>query len=89
MPSHHSAYQRDYVTYSDDLGKTWTTIHQNFPKMDEAAMTQLPNGNVLLNMRHTAAPKLGRAVAVSHDGAEATTFTLAELGDGDAIILRG
>ena len=37
----------------------------------------------------SAARASGLPVAVSHDGAEATTFALAELGDGDAIILRG
>lgn len=31
-------------------------------------MTQLPNGSVLLNMRHQSAPHTGRAVAISHDG---------------------
>lgn len=65
--SHHGAYQRDYVTYSDDSGKSWTTINQTFPTMDEAQMAQLPNGSVMLNMRHTHAPQLGRAIAVSHD----------------------
>jgi len=68
VPSHHSAYQRDYVSYSDDGGKTWDTINQTFPSMDEAALTQLPNGSVLLNMRHRQSPKLGRAVARSDDG---------------------
>ena len=38
--------------------------------MDEAALTQLPNGSVLLNSRHTASPKEGRAVAVSNDGGD-------------------
>ena len=41
---------------------------QVFPAMDEAAMTQLPNGSVLLNMRHQSSPHTGRAVSVSHDG---------------------
>lgn len=30
-------------------------------------MTQLPNGSVMLNMRHTASKTVGRAIAVSHD----------------------
>ena len=74
--SHHGAYVHDFVTYSDTDGRTWKTIPQTFPKMDEvfaallilqliitlhtssltcvleAQMTQLPNGSVLLNMRH-------------------------------------
>merc|ERR1719267_382110 len=36
--------------------------------MDEAQMTQLQNGSVLLNMRHQASKTLGRAVTLSHDG---------------------
>ena len=38
--------------------------------MDEAVLTQLPNGSVLLNMRHKASLERGRAIAVSHDGGE-------------------
>lgn len=68
--SHHGAYQRDQVTYSDDFGKTWTLINQSFPKMDEAAMTQLSNGNVLLNMRHQTAKTTGRAFAISTNNGE-------------------
>jgi sialidase-1 len=66
--SHHSAYVHDFVSYSDDDGKTWQTINQTFAKMDEAAMTQLGNGSVLLNMRHGNSKNVGRAVAVSNDG---------------------
>ena len=36
--------------------------------MDEAALTQLSNGSVLLNMRHTASKTMGRAIAVSNEG---------------------
>ena len=60
VASHHGAYQHDYVTMSDDNGGSWKTIAQTFPKMDEAALTELPNGEVLLNMRHGASPKQGR-----------------------------
>lgn len=67
---HHGPYQQDYVTYSDDLGATWTTISRTFPTMDEAALTQLPNGSVLLNMRHANSSKVGRAVAISDDDGE-------------------
>ena len=35
--------------------------------MDEAALTQLPNGSVLLNMRHRDSKTNGRAIAVSND----------------------
>ena len=71
VASHHGAYQRDYVSLSDDGGATWRTVNQSFPKMDEAALTQLPNGSVLLNMRHRHGnPERGRAVAVSLDDGE-------------------
>ena len=55
---------------SDDNGTSWQTIHQTFLSMDEAALTQLPNGSVLLNMRHRSSPSDGRGVAVSLDGGE-------------------
>ena len=38
--------------------------------MDEAALTQLPNGSVLANMRHKTSPSVGRGIAISHDGGE-------------------
>jgi len=66
--AHHSAYQEDYVVISDDAGKTWAPNARTFPKMDEAQMTQLTNGTVMLNMRHKAAKTLGRGVAFSNDG---------------------
>ena len=69
VASHHGAYVKDQVSISDDHGATWHTIPQEFPLMDEAALTQLPNGSVLLNMRHRhLSPMRGRAVAVSDDG---------------------
>lgn len=68
VPSHHSAYVHDFVSYSDNDGLTWTTINQTFPKMDEAQMTQLPNGSILLNMRHQNSRTEGRAGAISLDG---------------------
>lgn len=66
--SHHSAYIHDYVSVSDDGGTTWTTDGHIFPLMDEAALTQLPNGSIMANMRHKSSPTLGRGVAVSNDG---------------------
>jgi sialidase-1 len=71
VPSHHGAYEYDTVTVSDNGGKTWRTISQTFPKMDESALTQLPNGSVMLNMRHGRNAKMvGRGVAVSNDGGD-------------------
>jgi hypothetical protein len=65
--SHKGAYENDYVSRSDDHGLTFTTNSRGFPKMDEAVLTQLTNGSVLLNMRHRSAPSLGRGIAISHD----------------------
>eukprot|EP00040_Diaphanoeca_grandis_P044672 m.13213 g.13213 ORF g.13213 m.13213 type:complete len:443 (-) comp9635_c0_seq1:135-1463(-) len=65
--SHHSAYVDDYVTYSDDQGTTWHVVQQSFAKMDEAQMTQLSNGSLMLNMRHQQGNKFGRGTSVSHD----------------------
>ena len=48
--SHLGAYQKDYVSYSDDLGDTWTTVDHPFPSMDEA-LAQLPSRSIYLNMR--------------------------------------
>lgn len=66
--SHHGGYVDDYISYSDDGGTTWTTVAQAFPKMDEATLADLGDGNVLLNMRHRDEPTKGRAVARSSDG---------------------
>ena len=71
--SHKGAYQNDYVSLSDDGGVTFRTNKQKFPKMDEAVLTQLTNGSVMLNMRHQRSPELGRGVAVSHD--DGVTFS--------------
>jgi sialidase-1 len=45
----------------------WTPIKQTFAAMDEATMTQLTNGTVVVNMRHTSAKTVGRGVALSND----------------------
>eukprot|EP00401_Gymnodinium_catenatum_P040850 CAMPEP_0117547076 /NCGR_PEP_ID=MMETSP0784-20121206/46934_1 /TAXON_ID=39447 /ORGANISM="" /LENGTH=410 /DNA_ID=CAMNT_0005343963 /DNA_START=133 /DNA_END=1365 /DNA_ORIENTATION=+ len=66
--SHHNAYVNDYITYSDDAGRTWNTLNRTFPKMDEGTFAGLGGGEVLLNMRHRDEPALGRGVARSFDG---------------------
>ena len=71
VPSHHGAYEYDTVAVSDDSGATWRTIAQTFPRMDESALTQLPNGSVMINMRRSSQlHPLGRGVAVSNDGGD-------------------
>ena len=52
LGSHHGVYENDFISRSDDGGLTWVTNAQVLPKMNEGALTQLPNGSVLANMRH-------------------------------------
>ena len=68
--SHMRAYVHDFVSYSNDGGTTWTTNARPFPKMDEAALTELSNGFVMLNMRHQRESTLGRGVSISRDGGD-------------------
>ena len=68
VPSYHP-YAYSEVTVSDDSGATWRTTNQTFGGMAEGALTQLPNGSVLMSMRRSPQlHALGRAVAVSNDG---------------------
>ena len=68
VASHHGGYDRDFVSWSDDGGESWTTSNATLgPKMDEAALAQLSNGSILIAMRHKALPRLGRALATSDD----------------------
>jgi len=74
VPSH-DPYGYNYATVavSDDHGITWRTINQTFHRMDESALTQLPNGSVMINMRRDpqlTTPPYHRGVAVSDDGGD-------------------
>ena len=51
--SHHNAYQRDYVTLSDDGGASWRTVPQDFLKMDEALLQEILSDKLL----HETIPK--------------------------------
>lgn len=66
--SHCGPYMVDFVTYSNDSGLSWATAPQRFNGMDEGALADLGNGNVLLSMRHLLEGTLGRAMARSSDG---------------------
>jgi len=73
VPSYLGRIDVGQVTVSDDHGATWHTTNQTFgPQMGESALTQLPNGSVLLSFRR--GPQLprtgGRSVAVSNDGGD-------------------
>ena len=70
VPSYHP-YAYATVTVSDDNGATWRTTNQTFGRMGESALTQLPNGSVMISMRRSPQLwSLGRAVAVSNDGGD-------------------
>ena len=72
VPCHQSAYRRDFVLLSDNNGIAWRAANASLEGMDEAAVTQLPNGSVLINMRSLSGSRLGRAVAISSD--DGSTF---------------
>jgi len=61
----HALYS--HVIYSNDDGKTWKIGGSAGPETNEAAVVQLPNGSLMLNMRSYAGEHR-RAVALSHDG---------------------
>eukprot|EP00054_Salpingoeca_dolichothecata_P015800 m.91606 g.91606 ORF g.91606 m.91606 type:complete len:447 (-) comp21663_c0_seq5:367-1707(-) len=67
---HHGAYEHDDVWYSDDNGQNYHLSKTNFAHMDEAQLVELPNGNVMANMRnsHYNQTCKCRGVAVSTDG---------------------
>jgi sialidase-1 len=59
--------------YSDDAGKTWkrgdiVVKHPELTNPSETAIVEIPDGRVLLNIRHESAPHQ-RAVSIGPDGA--------------------
>ena len=64
------AYGHDTVWYSDDGGATFEVSMPPLEHMDEAQLVELPNGDVLANMRSAHFNKTCdcRAVATSTDG---------------------
>ena len=80
---HHGAYVEDVVWVSDDGGATYgitaTATGNTLPKMDEAQLVELANGDVVANMRNNIKqPGSGslRGVAISTDGG--STFAAIE-----------
>lgn len=72
---HHGAYVEDVVWFSDDGGKTYnlssTPSGYSLPRMDEAQLVELENGDVIANMRNNIRQPSGgslRGVAFSTDG---------------------
>ena len=77
---HRGAYVEDVIWLSDDGGLTYslasTPTGHTLPKMDEAQLVELENGDVIANMRNEIKQPGGgslRAVALSKDGG--STFT--------------
>ena len=57
VPGSTGTYGADHVYVSDDVGKQWRVALNDSSLahgLDEAQLTQLPNGSVLIMMRHTA-----------------------------------
>eukprot|EP01050_Picozoa_sp_SAG11_P002960 SAG11_NODE_157_length_14147_cov_8.545202_22_plen_98_part_00 len=61
------AYVIDRIWYSDDNGLSYQEAESNLTKMDEAQLVELPNGDLLANMRHQRAPIVGRGTSRSTD----------------------
>lgn len=64
---HQGYYERVFIVYSDDDGEHWKVSEQTLPGMDESSVTTLPDGNLMMSMRHRAAKSKGRAFSVSKD----------------------
>ena len=61
------------VIFSDDIGKTWkrgdmVVKHPDLTNPSETAAVELPDGRVMMNIRHESSPQQ-RAVSISDDGA--------------------
>lgn len=77
IPANHSAGDpqegfneyRAYGFYSDDHGKTWSVSPDiDIPSSNEAIGTELPNGDLMLNIREQNGKTKRRLVALSSDG---------------------
>lgn len=68
VPASTGTYGSDYIHISDDEGHSFRVSGIAHAGMDEAQATQLPNGNVLMIMRHTREGDVGKAAATSEDG---------------------
>ena len=77
IPANHSTGEpqdgfneyRAYGFYSDDHGKTWSVSPDiDVPSSNEAIGTELPNGDLMLNIREQNGKTKQRLVALSSDG---------------------
>jgi sialidase-1 len=79
VPANHSAgppqenfnEYRSHALFSDDHGATWQ-LSENvaMPSSNEATAAELPNGNVMMNIRQQNGEKRQRLVAISSDGGQ-------------------
>jgi sialidase-1 len=71
VPASTGTYGDDHVYTSDDGGATWAAPpqpHLAMAGLDEAQLAQLPNGSILILMRHVSEPWKGKAASISDDG---------------------
>ena len=74
VPSSTGTYGADHVYLSDDAGKSWRVAKDDSglggKGLDESQVTQLPNGTIMMMMRHMAEGYKGKAISTSTDGGE-------------------
>ena len=68
VPASTGTYGSDWAYVTDDEGRNFRAAGIQKPGMDEAQATQLPNGQLLMIMRHTEEGSLGKAATTSDDG---------------------
>jgi len=70
VPASLGTYTEDrvYLSQDQDHRVFAPSPSASFPGMDEAMLTHLPNGSVLIMMRHTSEPWMGKGVALSAVG---------------------
>jgi sialidase-1 len=67
---------RAYGFYSDDHGKTWSVSPDvAIPSSNEAIGVELPNGNLMLNIREQNGKTKTRLIAISKDGGQSWNQT--------------
>ena len=60
----------DYAVYSDDNGETWQVSGRVSVGADEAKVTELADGRILMSMRHSSNGEYNRWYSISEDGGE-------------------
>jgi sialidase-1 len=68
VPASTGTYGSDYAYVTDDEGRSFRAARIHSTGVDEAQATQLPDGRILMIMRHEDEGAKGKAAAVSEDG---------------------